>query len=306
MTVLKAPIKWFGGKQPHLARLLRFIPKRHKSFIEVFGGGACVLIAKEPAALDVYNDLDSRLVNFYRVLRDPDQFKEFQRQANLVPYSREESEDAALRGYGNDPVENALTFFIIMRMSYSASSTGWSRDTHNRQCSSLAYISAVDRLFEVHTRLRTVQIEKLSFQQVLEDYDYPEALFYLDPPYLQETRKSGSYEIEMISSQHAVLCNRLRRLKGMAFLSGYINQTYKILEDTGWARVDFRTISWSVGCSKDTGVKGEGSKIEDHARTESVWINPALKRRLWREGRWNTAVREGRLSVPGEHITSDL
>jgi len=57
-----------------------------------------MLFAKPPSPVEVYNDLDSGLVNFFRVLRDPDKFEEFHRKVSLTPYAREEFYSAVIRG----------------------------------------------------------------------------------------------------------------------------------------------------------------------------------------------------------------
>lgn len=70
-------------------KLLPLVPK-HRIYVEVFGGGASLLLAKEPSLVEVYNDLDAGLVNMFRVIRDPDLFAEFHRRVQLIPYSRGE------------------------------------------------------------------------------------------------------------------------------------------------------------------------------------------------------------------------
>jgi DNA adenine methylase len=62
----------------------------HRVYIEPFGGAANVLLRKRKSEVEVYNDLDSRIVNFFRVLRDEAKFAEFQRMCSLTPYAREE------------------------------------------------------------------------------------------------------------------------------------------------------------------------------------------------------------------------
>lgn len=73
---LRSPICWFGGKGLMVSKLLPLIPPHH-IYVEVFGGGASLLFAKEPSPVEVYNDIDSGLVNFFRVLRDPEKFARF-------------------------------------------------------------------------------------------------------------------------------------------------------------------------------------------------------------------------------------
>lgn len=72
-----------------LGRLLPLIPPHH-TYVEVFGGGAALLFNKEPSPVEVYNDIDGNLVNFFRVLRDPEKFQRFYQLLQLTPYSREE------------------------------------------------------------------------------------------------------------------------------------------------------------------------------------------------------------------------
>ena len=84
--MVKPPIPWFGGKQSMLSTLLPIIENiTHKTFVDVFGGGGSVVFAKKPG-LDIYNDLDSGLVNFYRRLRDD--FEEFYVYGNKVVCKR--------------------------------------------------------------------------------------------------------------------------------------------------------------------------------------------------------------------------
>lgn len=86
---LKSPLKWYGGKTRMVNKLLPLIPK-HKAYVEVFAGSAAVFFAKGVSPLEVINDLDSGLVNFYRVLRDPEKLPRFSHLVQLTPYSREE------------------------------------------------------------------------------------------------------------------------------------------------------------------------------------------------------------------------
>ena len=61
---------WYGGKFSHLDFILPNIPGDAAHFCDVFGGSAAVLVNREPAPVETYNDLDSELVNFFEVLRD--------------------------------------------------------------------------------------------------------------------------------------------------------------------------------------------------------------------------------------------
>ncbi len=95
---------------------------------------------------------------------------------------------------------------------------------------------------------------------VLNRYDSPETLFYVDPPYLKSTRKSAGarYVHEFrTDEEHQVLIERLRDLAGFMVLSGRQSELYEEgLEAHGWARFD------------------RPSRDELSETVESVWLNP--------------------------------
>src|SRR3954471_23822281 len=86
---LRSPITWFGGKGMLARKIAPLFPPHH-CYVEPFCGGASCLFAKPPSPVEVINDLDSDIVTFFRVLRDPQKFEAFYRLAALTPYSREE------------------------------------------------------------------------------------------------------------------------------------------------------------------------------------------------------------------------
>jgi len=96
--VMKAPIRYYGGKTYQAAWILDVINRyQFKTYIEPFGGSGAILFAKEPSPVEIYNDLYSDLVTFYRVLRNPKTYKELITFLEHSPYSREmfgESKDA--------------------------------------------------------------------------------------------------------------------------------------------------------------------------------------------------------------------
>ncbi len=61
---LKTPITYYGGKQSMLKHIRPLIPK-HTLYTEAFAGGCAVLFDKEPAEVEVINDLNIELINFY-------------------------------------------------------------------------------------------------------------------------------------------------------------------------------------------------------------------------------------------------
>src|SRR6185437_10639787 len=62
------PLPYIGGKN-RLARTIIALLPEHTTYVEAFSGGAQVFFHKEPSEVEVLNDLDGELVNFYRVLQ---------------------------------------------------------------------------------------------------------------------------------------------------------------------------------------------------------------------------------------------
>jgi DNA adenine methylase len=278
---LRSPIAWFGGKGLRVKKLKELIPS-HKIYVEAFGGGASLLISKDPSAIEVYNDLNSGLVNFFRVLRHPLQFKRFRQLAQLTPFAREEyysnlkSWDATA-----DPIERAYRWYVVARNCFAGkfgSGWGYGITTSARGMASAVsrWLGAVEMLPEISSRLMQVQIEHKDAIEIIQKYDTPETFFYLDPPYVQSSRKSGSYEHELTDEQHSKLVEVLLKIKGKVLLSGYPNQIYGALERAGWHKREWPTTCSAAGRTRTSNLQGPGAVKKAQPRTEVVWANYAL------------------------------
>jgi DNA adenine methylase len=274
---MRSPIRYFGGKGNMVKKLLKLIPP-HRIYVEVFGGGASLLFAKEPSPVEVYNDINSDLVNFFRVLRDPEKFEQFYRKAVLTPYSREEyCFCRETFRECQDDIERAYRFFVVARMSFSGHH-GWSF-TVTQSCRGMVgsvsrWLSCLDSLPDIHARLMRVQIEHDDFRKIIPRYDTPGTFFYLDPPYVPDTRRSGRYTYEMTLDDYRELVEMLLALKGKAMLSGYKHEVYEPLERAGWQRIDYETACYAAAHTRDTGILGEGAAKTKQPRVESVWLSP--------------------------------
>ena len=282
---MKPPFRYYGGKSKIIKQLLNLVPKHH-TYVEVFGGAGNLLFAKESSPIEVYNDLESGVVNFYRVLRNKKKSKELQELLELTPYSREEHDSCCDNWESQkDDIEKARQWYVAVQQSFSGKlEGGWSCDItksstiHNLNIKSALEVSQfVNKTFlfpDFNKRIKSVQIENLDFRKLIPKYDYEDCFFYGDPPYIADTRKeSKSYKQETTDTLHKDLVSILLSIKGKAMLSGYIHDIYKPLEDAGWERID-----WKVPCTVRAGQKGSkgtGSIKSDSSkhRIESVWIN---------------------------------
>lgn len=275
---------WYGGKSSHLAWLLPLLPQT-THFVDVFGGSGAVIMNREPSPIETYNDLDSGVVTFFRVLRN--HTADLLRAIALTPYSREERRiayetlDALKKSAGSSDLEKARLFFVLAKQTRSGLAqsrhsllNSW-RFTRDRISQGVAvYVQqwddALDGLAAVAARFRTIQIENYSWDDVIDLYDTPDTLFYCDPPYVHESRSSGhikdEYAFEMTDDDHRRFAAKLHRIKGKAAVSGYPSSLYdEIFGD--WQCVKM-PVSSSAGTRQGSGGAGE--------RIECLWANYRL------------------------------
>ena len=281
---IKPPFSYFGGKQLHVTRLLPYVPP-HRFYAEVFGGAASLLFAKAPSEFEVYNDINSDLVNFFRVVRDPRKFKRLLKKLWLTPYSREEftycKENFATC---KDPVERAYMWYVVQVMSFGGGgrknpSFGFvvKSITRGMPRSCASYLSCLESFPYIHSRIMKVQIENLDFRRLFEIYisewDYADSFAYLDPPYFPSARKEKKYPYEMTEEDHAELVELLLKYsKNCKFmLSGYPNPVYERLEKEGWQKISWNIVCNAIGRIK--GLKGKSLDKEEYRRQETIWVN---------------------------------
>ena len=266
---LKSPIAWYGGKAYYAEWLIERFPD-HRVYIEPFGGAANVLLRKPVSEVEVYNDVDDRVVNLFRVVRDPTQFERLRMLLDLTPYARGEFADLLELPDTDDPVEKARRFFAICRQArggmgmskLSKNCWAYSRRTRRDMAEPVSkYLSAIDGLEEVAARLRTVMIESRPAIELIPRYDGEDSFFYLDPPYMPETRhgnKAATYAHEMSVDDHAALLDALLQIKGKAMLSGYAAPLYDE-KLKAWRREELKTKAHMANSGEE--------------RTEVIWFN---------------------------------
>ncbi|MBI1832060.1 MAG: DNA adenine methylase [Planctomycetes bacterium] len=241
----KIAFGWYGGKFSHLNWLLPELPYC-KCYCEPFGGSAAVLLNRHASLVETFNDLDGEVVNFFRVLRD--QKETLIEQIGLTPFSREEFYLACQPNDKTVPdLERARRFFVRARqvrtgLAQTASLGRWAncKETSRSGMSGVVsrWLGSLEGLPEIADRLLRVQIENRPALEVIDLYDSRDTLFYCDPPYPHECRgDSKAYSYEMTDLEHEAFARRLRKLKGLAAVSGYRCALYDELF-TGWRRLE--------------------------------------------------------------------
>ena len=223
-------IAWIGGKHILAKKIISIMPEHH-TYVEVFGGAGWVLFKKPQSKVEVWNDLNSDLVNLFRVVRNKlDQFKH--RQYYLLA-SREEYcvfQKAIKEGKFKDDIDRAIAFYYCIKNSFGSSVfNGWAfgPDRPPRYCSSFDYLNAA------RERLKNVYIDNLSYERLIPNWDRKHTLFYCDPPYYMLIRKKGKdyYQCAFTEEDHVKLRDMLKRIAGKFILSydddPYVRRLYR-------------------------------------------------------------------------------
>ena len=181
----KPIIPWPGGKRrllPHLLPLVASTP--HTCYVEAFAGGAAVLFAREPAKVEVLNDIDGELARLYRVVAR--HLDEFVRQFRWALSSREMFRWAQLQNTETlTDIERAARFYFLQRQCFGAKVSSRHFGTSPRNPPRINLLRIEEDLSDAHLRLARVTIEHLPWQQCVARYDRPDTMFLLDPPYWQ-------------------------------------------------------------------------------------------------------------------------
>ena len=261
---MKPPIKRYGGKIKLAPYIVPLLPP-HETYVEIFGGSGAVLFAKEPSKVEIYNDLDKDMFNFYQVVRDKG--RDLRDSLRLTLFSRDEFESAKEDFEQiQDPVERARRFSVLMTQSIDACGKSWSRS--GKRNGGKPFLDYVERIAWAAQRLRHVQIENTDCRKLILDLDGPNVLFYADRPYVHDARtESKAYKHEMSEDDHKELLELLCSVQGMVVLSGYDDPLYNQAL-TDWERHEIEVPNYAA--VKRNG--GNGSKRSRN--TEIIWLNP--------------------------------
>ena len=190
---------YLGGKQALVPKLLPLIPE-HVCYVEVFGGAAALLLNKPSSPIEVYNDIDSELVNLFEVIRDD--AEAFIGRADFLLYSRELYQrwqrDLENGTVPEDRVERAVRFWYVIRSAFGAHpGKGWAFQRARPRNSAKVVQNALANVRAIHERLKTVEIDHVDFRRCIKNRDAPTTFMFLDPPYLQTERyRAGDFTLE--------------------------------------------------------------------------------------------------------------
>ncbi|AYC29656.1 DNA adenine methylase [Paenisporosarcina cavernae] len=242
----------------------------HKTYLEPFFGSGAVFFNKKSSGIETINDMDSSVVNLFKVIRDHPE--ELAALIEWTPFSREEYYASYEFETGND-IEDARRFLVRCWQAIGAKTsdrTGWrSLITYNGPDVTKEWSKLPEKILLVTKRLKQAQIEHQPAVKLLERYKREDVLVYADPPYIIETRTKRHYKHEMTIDDHIELLDVLEDHPGPVLLSGYAHQIY-----------DDRLKHWhreTLNVAAEAGAK----------RQEVLWINQKARHGYFQESLFN-------------------
>ncbi|KQL17662.1 DNA adenine methylase [Cytobacillus solani] len=215
-----------GSKWSMASWIISHMPE-HKTYLEPFFGSGAVFFKKQPSQIETINDLDSNIVNLFKVIRDHSE--ELSEKIYWTPLSREEYY-SSYEYSGSCEIEAARTFLVRCWQAIGAKTsdrTGWrSLISSNGPDTAKEWGKLPDKILLVAKRLKEAQIENQPAVKLLERYKRREVLIYADPPYIIETRTKRHYKHEMSIDDHIELLETLDAHPGPVILSGYAHHIY--------------------------------------------------------------------------------
>jgi DNA adenine methylase len=210
---MAGPLSYIGGKNRLAKRIIEIFPP-HKTYVEAFAGGAQVLFHKEPSSVEVLNDIDGEIVNFFRVCQY--HHEELVRYFRFTVVSRRSFDlYKAIDSATLTDVQRAARYLYLLKNSFASLVRHPNYHWHVVQPPGFNLDTLPMLLEKTHKRLARVQIECLPYEEILARFDRPATLFYLDPPYFG--RKL--YRYNFVTEDFTALEARLRTLTGKFILS---------------------------------------------------------------------------------------
>lgn len=241
---MRSPVKYFGGKGLMINKIKDYFPNKdtYDTYIEPFSGSFSIGLTMDVPNL-IYNDLDKNVYALYQVLSDRTLFDLFKFKCDITFYSEylRQKFKAELKNENLSTIDRAFYFFYVNRTSHNGVG-GFSVNSvirRNMSKSVSDYLSAIDRLPELHNFLSKVIITNKDGIEVIKKYNKPNVLIYCDPPYEQSTRTSTRYAVDMNREQHLKFIETIKDSKAKVIVSGYDCDIYKELEDAGWEKINF-------------------------------------------------------------------
>jgi DNA adenine methylase len=224
-------LNWVGGKSLSAEKIVKLMPD-HDCYVEVFGGALWIYFRKSPSKVEVVNDINGELINFYRCVQR--KHKEFLERTHYEMYSRELYYEYLNDFYSGkhkelDDVERAFRFYCLIKEAFGAKfGGGWGYSSARNMAT--AFFNEFLGFDAINERLKNTQIDNRDFEEIINGYDGERTLFYVDPPYCGSA--NDLYYFKCVDTSfsmwdHQRLYMALKNIKGKFILT---------VDDCEWVR----------------------------------------------------------------------
>lgn len=262
---MKAPITYYGGKLGMIKVILPLIPE-HNTYTEAFAGGAAVFFAKPLARINVLNDLNGELINFYRTASAHGE--ELIQEIEQTLFSREQLEVAGFIYNHADyfsMVERAWAVWTLSHLGFSGTlsdSFVANKNGRNKKAITVgnakAYIAG--NICEIRHRLEQCTIEQDNAFKVIQRYDTPDTFHFIDPPYVG--RNMGHYAGMFNEENLHELLELLTDIQGKFMLTMYPNESIQQYATTN---------HWTIHTVERT-ITASNATIIDKRKKQEEWM----------------------------------
>jgi len=232
-------IPWIGGKRRLAKHIIPLFPK-HTCYVEAFCGAAALYFLKQPAKVEVINDINGDLINLYRVVKH--HLEEFTRQFKWALTSRQ-----IFKWLQDTPgetltdIQRASRFFYLQKLSFGGKVSGQTFGTATTTAPRLNLMRLEEELSQAHLRLSSTLIEHLAWEECVKRYDREHTLFYMDPPYWG----TEGYGVEFGIEQYDRMAELARTINGKMIVS--VNDIPEMRKAFAGLAMDAVGIRYSVG-----------------------------------------------------------
>lgn len=254
---MKTPISYYGGKQKLASTILKLIPE-HNLYCEPFVGGAAVFFAKPPSPVEVINDTNKEMINFYKVVQQD--FVSLEKEIQITLHSRDQHRKAEVIFSNPDmfsEIKRAWAIWVLANQSFASGiDKAWGYDIKKGTTSKKISNKRASFSIDYAIRLQSVQIECTDALRIIESRDDENSFFYCDPPYYNSN--CGHYDGYSLQDFENLLI-LLSQIKGKFILSSYPSPILKkYTEEFGWHT---NTMNFTVSVANNYGKRGK-EKIE--------------------------------------------
>lgn len=203
----KPVLRWPGGKRRLVKQILPLF-RPHTCYVEAFGGGLAVLLAKDRSPIEIVNDINRDLVSLYRCAQ-------FHLDALCAEIEWTLNSRANMTDFISQPgiteLQRAARFLCRNKVGFGSSMTSYAVQKASGGGATVSRAGTLELLRGVSARLDKVSVECVPYERLFKLYDAAKTLWFLDPPYLNSD--VGTYE-GFDEEQMTKFAERVHELQG--------------------------------------------------------------------------------------------